>query len=432
MMRILFRVLALIVASGLMCASASAAPGDLDGSFSVDGKVTTNFTSGSDVASAVAIQADGKIVAGGGANFDRFAIARYNPDGTPDTNFSGNGKRTTTFAGGDTAAATAVAIQADGKIVAAGWSFTAPGVGAGVFTLVRYNADGSLDSSFSGDGRVRTDFLDGDERVEGVVIQADGKIVAAGWAKNSTGSSPRFALARYDADGTLDTSFGVGGRVLTGFGPDFDKARAASVAIQADGKLVVAGKVSVGGAPKSGRFALARYNVDGTLDGTFSRDGKATTNFRVTCSSDCSGDGALGVATQADGKIVAAGFANSDRFALARYRSGGRLDGTFSGDGKLTTRFRGGALASGVAIQATGNIVAVGEANRRDRRFALARYTPGGSLDETFSADGKATTNFTTGDDAAADVAVQANGMIVAAGRASERSGRFAIARYEG
>jgi serralysin len=378
----------------------------------------------------VAIQADGKIVVAGDADFERFALSRYKPDGRLDSTFGGDGKVRTSFPGGSTAAAFAVAIQADGKIVAAGWSFTGPGVGKGVFTLVRYNRDGMLDSSFGADGRVRTNFLDGDERVHGVVIQADGKIVAAGWAEDRSGDDVRFALARYNADGTLDATFDADGRVLTSFAPHYDEARASALTIQADGKLVVAGEVSASDNP--GRFALARYNADGTLDATFSGNGKVTTNFHVRCSFECGSDGALDVAIQTDGKIVAVGFANSDRFALVRYRTNGRRDRTFSGDGRATTNFSGAAeIALGAAIQASGKIVVAGSASRHGGTFALARYNLNGRLDQTFSGDGRVTTNFTRGDDGASDVATRGK-RIVAVGWAGGLGGRFAVARYRG
>jgi uncharacterized delta-60 repeat protein len=419
-------VLTASVLGGALCTGASALPGALDRSFSGDGKLTTKFTRGFDQGSAVAIQADGRIVVAGDADFDRFALARYNRNGTLDPDFAGDGKVTTAFPGGS-AAAFAVAIQSDGKIVAAGWSFPQPSVGGGVFSLARYNPDGSLDSTFGTGGRVQTDIGDGNERAHGVSTQTDGKIVAAGWADDSHGDNRRVAVVRYNADGTLDSTFGDAGLVLTAFAPAYDSAGASALAIQADGALVVAGEVESGGDPETGRFALARYNSDGSLDSTFSGNGKVTTNFRChgfACSSDSAND----LAIQADGRIVAAGGA-SGRFALARYNTNGSLDSTFSGNGKLTTRFPGGSGAAGVAIQTDGRIVAAGVgaiANRRSG-FALARYKTNGALDRTFSSDGMKRTDFTRWHDGASAVALQANGKIVAVGTATRR---FALARY--
>ncbi|CAN5267513.1 hypothetical protein BH18ACT14_BH18ACT14_01300 [soil metagenome] len=333
--------------------------------------------------------------------------------GGRDPGFSGDGKATANFGSGNDFA-NSVAIQADGKIVVAG---RAGGAG-GRFGLARYNRNGTLDTSFGGDGKVVTNFsTTADDFANGVAIQADGKIVAAGH------SNDRFALARYNSDGSLDVTFSGDGRMTTNFSSAFDDAL--GVAVRANGKIVAAGHAGFD------RFALARYNPNGTLDTTFSGNGKATTDFAPT-----EQDVAFGVAIQADGKIVAAGGGDVGgfRFELARYKRNGTLDTTFSGDGKVTTNFTAGLdAAHGVAIQADGKIVAAGHANFR--RFALARYNRNGHLDTTFSGNGKVVTNFTRkgfGDDFANGVAIQANGTIVAAGRAGGSGGRFALVRYLG
>jgi uncharacterized delta-60 repeat protein len=204
--------------------------------------VTTNFTGEHDVAFGVAIQADGKIVAAGGAGSAyRFALARYNPNGTLNPTFSGDGKVVTNFST-QYERAFAVAIQADGKIVAAGEG--SGGLG-GRFALVRYNPDGTLDLTFSGDGKLLTNFTTGFDQAFAVAIQPDGKIVAANFR--------RFALTRYNPDGTLDPTFGGDGKVTTNFTAGDDYAN--GVAIQADGRMVAAGRAGGSG----GRFALARY-----------------------------------------------------------------------------------------------------------------------------------------------------------------------------
>jgi len=389
--------------------------GSLDSSFSGDGKQTTDFFGESDEATAVALQGDGKIVAVGGAlgtAGQDFALARYNPDGSLDPSFSGEGKQTTNFGGGDDTAA-AVALQGDGKIVAVG------GAGTGDFALARYNPDGSLDPSFSGDGKQRTDFGGAlGETATGVALQGDGKIVAVGYV-GIDGIESDFALARYNPDGSLDTSFSGDGKQTTDFGGGDDGA--AGGALQGDGKIVAVGSAGEGiNAPD---FALARYNPDGSLDTSFAGDGKQTTDFG-------GGDQATGVALQADGKIVAVGYSGAE-FALARYNSDGPLDPSFSGDGKQTTDFGGGAGANGVALQADGKIVAVGAAfgGATGSDFALARYNPDGSLDPSFSADGKRRTNFGPGsDDGATGIALQGDGRIIAVGGAGASD--FALARF--
>jgi uncharacterized delta-60 repeat protein len=406
---------------------AFAAPGDLDTTFGGDGRVTTNLTRGEDWAFGVAIQpADGKIVVAGraGGSGGRIALARYNTNGSLDTSFSGDGRVTTDFTSRFDEA-NDVAIQpADGKIVVAGRA----GGSGGRIALARYNTNGSLDTSFSADGRVTTNFTGRDDFAFGVAIQpADGKIVAAGRAGGSGG---RIALARYNTNGSLDTSFSADGRVTTNFTAGDD--RADLLAVQpADGKIVAAGTANY--FSRGARFAVARYNTNGALDTTFSGDGKVTTDFTNSF------DGAFSVAIQpTDGTVVAAGQAgggNAGRIGLARYTTNGSLDTTFSGDGKVTTNFTSGLdYADDIEIQdADGKIVAAGAADwfGPDAEFALARYNTDGALDTTFSGDGKVTTNFTNGIDTAFNVAIQpADGKIVAVGRAVGAGGRFALARY--
>jgi uncharacterized delta-60 repeat protein len=269
-------------------------------------------------------------------------------------------------------------------------------------------APGDLDASFDSDGKVTTDF-GSSESAFAVAVQPDGRIVAAG------GSDGDFALARYNGDGSLDTSFDSDGKVTTDFGAF---AGALAVAVQPDGRIVAAGE-------SGGDFALARYNRDGSLDTSFDSDGKVTTDFGGS-------EVATAVAVQPDGRIVAAGFRDLVDFALARYNRDGGLDTTFDSDGKVTTDFGAAEDASAVAIQPDGRIVAAGESQGGfGRDFALARYNVDGSLDTSFDSDGKVTTDFGVLD-AASDVAIQPDGRIVAAGNSGGFgfSRDFALARY--
>jgi uncharacterized delta-60 repeat protein len=241
---------------------------------------------------------------------DNFGLARYNADGSLDPTFGFGGQQVTDFVGGPDEAR-GVAIQADGKIVAAGVAICDPCVLPVIpvphdFALVRYDSDGSLDNTFDGDGRVTTDFEGNQDEALGVALQQDGKIVAAGSATQSSGAR-LFALARYATNGSLDTAFDGDGKVTTQFSED-DGARA--VAIQRDGKIVAAGFTF----PFSGQsdFALARYNTNGSLDTIFGGDGTVTTDFGTF-------DHANAVALQGEGRSVAAGVADGD-FALARYK----------------------------------------------------------------------------------------------------------------
>lgn len=406
-----------------------AAAGSLDPTFGIGGKVTTALD-GFDFGYALAVQADGKVLVAGKTSADRlnydFALVRYSPDGTLDTSFGTGGVVTTDFAGGHDVA-WEVAVQADGKIVAAGQSRPGP-TGDDDFALARYNADGSLDTTFGIGGKVTTDFEGFSDAGYDLAIQADGKIVVAGEA--FTGALTfDFALARYNPNGTLDVSFGAAGKVVTD-----TNAGARALAIQADGKLVAAGALAAEqeGAMSTG-FALVRYNPDGWLDAGFGAGGIVTTVIADGAAED--------VAIQADGKIVVAGSADEgdtfSDFAVARYNPDGSLDAGFGASGVVTTDIAGDSdHASTVAIQADGKVVVAGEAfvgGPTDFDLTLVRYNPDGTLDRLFGRDGKVTTDFAGNTDFAHDVAILADGSILAAGTAfmgATTGPDFALARY--
>ncbi len=390
------------------------APGDLDPTFGTGGIARASYPS-MEPPYSMPIQADGKIilagytyVSGGGNDF---SVVRYNVDGTLDTSFSGDGWVTTRLSTSEDKAHSA-AIQSDGKIVVAG-------VSGNHFALVRYNVDGSLDTSFSTDGMVTTPVGSVDD-AWAVAIQFDDKIVVAGSAWVSGGSND-IALVRYNADGSLDTSFGVGGKVTTDMGV-LSSDVGYSMVLQPDGKIVVAG---VSGSD----FALVRYNPDGSLDTSFDGDGKVTTDFGAA-----NGESARSVALQPDGKIVVAGFLSTGSqadFAVARYNTDGSLDTSFSGDGKVTTGLLGSSVdyAYGVAVQSDGKIVVAGSSSRSIGELndlVLVRYNADGSLDGSFSGGGKLIADLGS-NDAGYGVALQSDGRIVVAGLI--RSG-FGAARY--
>ncbi len=384
--------------------SAQAAPGDLDRSFSGDGKVTTAVGR----ANAIAIQSDGRIVAAG-SDGSSVTVFRYNSNGTLDSTFSGDGKVTTAVGPGTTtSSANAVAIQSDGKIVVAGGSSFQ---GVSSVLLIRFNSNGSLDTSFSGDGIVTIDVTGDAESALGVAIQADGKIVATGttFMENAFGN---IMLLRLNSNGTPDTTFSDDGIVITDLG---GREFAFGVAIQSNNKIVVAGIRDENDA------FLARYNSNGALDTTFGKGGVFIRD----------GD-ARSLAIQSDGKIVTAGLSNGI-FLVLRTNSNGTLDNTFGGgDGKVDTQFPGSdfSFAFAVAIQADGKILAAGIVGfSSSSELALARYNSNGTLDATFSGDGIVTTGFSSNpQDRATAIAIQKNdGRIVVAGTSS---GDFALARY--
>jgi uncharacterized delta-60 repeat protein len=212
------------------------------------------------------------------------------------------------------------------------------------------------------------------------------------------------------AAGDLDTGFSGDGKVSTNLTSGIDYT--VGMVIRPDGKIVTAGPA----AGKGGRFSLVRYNANGTRDGTFGTKGVVFTNFTK------GGDLAYDLALQADGKLIAVGKAagGGGRFALARYRPNGRLDTTFSGDGKLMTNLTAGNdYAYNVAVQTDGKIVVVGGAGGGGGRFAIVRYKPNGMLDRSFSGDGKAFVNLTPGSDYADDVALGSGGAVLVAGAAN-------------
>jgi uncharacterized delta-60 repeat protein len=356
--------------------------GRLDPSFGRGGKVVTGLETD---AGSLAIQRDGKLVAAGfsrGQGKLSFALTRYTTRGTLDASFGEGGTVVSSFGIDHASAAEDVAIQRDGRIVAFGSSGDEPS-GPVDFALARYNTRGHLDTSFGRAGKVLTAFVGDEAEAAAVTIQAEGKVVAVGYV---TYPSIRFALARYTNRGRLDPSFGRHGKVLTGFGID-RAGLAEDVAIQVDGKPVVAGA--------SAGFALTRYNGDGKLDPSFGVGGKALTNFGATGDSDSSG-AARAVVTE-NGRIVVAGSSGDDRcshFALARYTGEGSLDPSFGEGGKVETHWLCNAAAEAAAIQADGKIVAGGRAGHR---FALARYTSDGILDTSFGSGGKVLTDFGSG-----------------------------------
>ena len=389
--------------------------GSLDATFGAGGRVHTDFPTGKGgLGNALVIQTDGKIVVAGSASdpsgsFNSvFALIRYNSDGTLDPTFNGSGRVTTAFAN-SSATANAIAQQSDGRLVVAGVS-TDSDTSHSLFALARYNTDGALDTTFDGDGRVTTDFAGVTfEEANAVAIQADGKIVAAGLGSSS------FAVARYNITGSLDNGFDGDGKVTTAFGGSFEEARA--IAIQADGKIVVAGQTARSVAFED-NFAIARYHTNGSLDSSFDGDGKVITDFGLV-------DGAGAVVLQGDGRIVVAGRAGTiplgSFFALARYETNGALDNTFDGDGKVLTDFSGGRFSLGaraVALQADGLIVAAGDANSSGQRdFGIVRYKTDGSLDSTFGSAGKVSTDFALNEETIMRVVVQPDGKIIAVGR---------------
>lgn len=402
---------------------AYAQTGSLDLSFDTDGKVTTAIGTGSNSIYDIVLQADGKIVAVGNANNgtnEDIALTRYNLDGSLDASFDGDGIVTTDLGLGDDIGY-GIALQSDGKIIVAGESSNGTNSD---FVIVRYNTDGSLDNTFDGDGYTRTDFDNFNDKARDVAIQSDGKIVAGGSAFIDTVYN--YAAARYNTNGSLDNTFDTDGKVntLVTFN---DQGNA--IAIQSDGKILVAGVTLQ--LDFYNAFGIVRYNTNGSLDNTFDGDGMV-----ITTSISTFGEEIKAITLQSDGKIVVAGNATPTgpiRFAVARYNTDGSLDNSFNSTGFHVANF--GSVwdeARAVLIQPDGKILAGGLATSGSQRFGLMLFNTDGTLYTTFGTSGKLMTSVGTSA-TVWSLAYTTDDKIVAGGTANtDGFFDFAVARYGG
>ncbi|MCX7788451.1 MAG: hypothetical protein N2442_12240, partial [Spirochaetes bacterium] len=288
-----------------------------------------------------------------------FALVRYNEDGSLDTSFGIGGIVTTQI--GNTAGANGIAVQSDGKIILAGYAFMDSAL---TFTLARYNPNGSLDSTFGTGGKV-TNKIGNYSIANGVKVQTDGKIIVVGSQKINNYTD--FSIVRYKENGVLDTTFGNGGIVLTSLCPSNDSA--SCVANLSDGNILVGGYLKNG---SSYDFALIRYKQDGSIDMSFGQEGKVITSIQT------GDDRANKILIQSDGKIILVGYSSGTDFALARYNPDGSLDSSFGTGGKVTTKILyGNGSANAGILQPDGSIVVGGYVvSGSQKDFALARYKP--------------------------------------------------------
>ena len=379
-----------------------AIPSGLDSTFGDGGRVSTPV-GGNGQGEGVVIQPSGQIVTAGwrtvGTGVDTdFALTRNNSDGSLDTGFGSGGIATTNLGGGDDQALDA-ALLPDSGIVAVGRT-DALGILKTAFGVVRYLPDGTPNPSFGTGGIVMTPFFGKGAVANAVAVQPDGKIVVAGFATEASGINSDFALARYNPDGTLDQSFDDDGVVTTDLSGQDDDARA--LAIQPDGNIVVVGSAG-------DNIGLVRYASDGSLDQTFGSAGMKI--------SDLGTSDADGVALTASGQIVIVG-ANAGDFMLVRYGANGALDSAFGTGGVVTTDISGGDdFAEDLTIDAAGRIIVVGRATSSTiLDMALARYHADGTLDTSFATNGILTADFHGRGEFGQDVAIDSAGRIVAAG----------------
>lgn len=406
---------------------ANAAPGDLDLSFGGDGIVTTDH--GDSRAEALAEQTDGKIVVAGNGATDQFIVARYESDGDPDTTFSSDGFTVIDF-GEDSETATSVAIQSDGKVVVGGTSTTTGEFqDEDKFAVARLNADGTLDTTFSQDGKALTPVGTSSAESFTVAITSDGGIVSGGRTWTVPGGYFSMALVRYEPNGDLDPGFGDGdGIAITDYGLYAD-AYVFALAIQPnDQKIVVGGRAA-------GDMVVNRYMPSGMPDTTFSGDGSIRLDLSET------GSTANALAIRPDGRIVAGGYA-SQMFALAQLTTAGEPDPQFGGgDGYSVAEPPGGyrfSWINALDIDSDGRIVAGGEVGAWEPNyfydFAVARFNPKGSFDSSFGGgDGVVIKDVggSQGENFMRAMLIDQNGKYLLAGGSSDPDRDFALARFQ-
>ena len=387
---------ALAVATTMLAvatAVAVAAPGDLDTNFDGDGRLIIDYGGLTDTAYDVLVQPDGKIVSvGHGVAPGDFAISRVNSDGSPDTGFGGgDGTVGIDFGGSDTAYG--VARQADGKIVAVGYTSMSDRV-----AVLRLNPDGGLDANFGLNG-LRTIEYGGQDGARDVLLQPDGKIILAAQGGNTAPNAQNIQVTRLDANGTPDPSFGIGGTTALDFG---GRDLANAVALQDDGKVVVTGST---GATGGGDIVVVRLNANGSPDDSFDGEGRKTINLNAQ-------DSGQAVLVQPDGKIVVAGYRDLAGGApVVRMEPDGSLDRSFAGS---TVLVPGIPRIYDAALLANGKLVVAGLGP--EGTTGVARVQPGGSPDDTFGGDGSVSVDAPEGDSGGEAVAIQANGAMVVAG----------------
>ncbi len=397
-----------------------AASGDLDTTFGHGGMVTTRLGN-NEFAQCVAIQPDGRIVIGLNSWYPTgpdFILVRYNADGTLDSSFGIGGVVQTYFLGYG-GVVSSVKIDSRGRIVAAGHILTSPQANPpSDFALARYTASGALDTSFGLQGKVIRDNSH-DDWLREIVIQKDGKIVAAG-SSSTTQHRLDFAVFRLTANGFQDLTFADGNVVLTDFYDGFDLGIAA--VLQSDGRIVVGGRAT--GNNDQGDFALARYNTNGTLDATFGGHGRVTT--RISSDSDTVFDLLIRSTPFGGEQLIAVGtraedHSNYSDFAMACYLSDGSLNASFGFAGFVITDLSGDWDEASCAVQQPdGKIIVAGSGLGN---FELARYNSNGTLDTSFGQGGKVVTIF---GHRINGLALTSQGGIIAAGGGYE----IALAKY--
>jgi uncharacterized delta-60 repeat protein len=363
--------------------------GTLDPTFGDGGLVWLKYPGAQSF--AVATQPDGKVVIAGGTAPRKHAIVRLLADGSLDPGFGSSGLVETTVLPTNTQALRAVVVQPDGKIVAAGAAI-GPGPTSYDFVVLRYNANGTPDPTFGTAGAVVTDFGNSDDYPRSIALQADGRILVAGQSQtNAMLSTQNFTVARYETNGTLDATFGTGGRLVLDVHGTPDLGGLVSLV---SGKMIISGASGTSGSGSPYQMAAARLDSNGSLDTSFANGGKLTIGFDGTSEAI-----AYSALTDASGRLVLGGAAGND-LGVLRLTSNGANDVTFGNGGRVVTDFSGrNDVAASLLLQDDGKVVAVGNSQigSGSTYLVASRYLESGSLDVSFGTVGRSETPSPTG-----------------------------------
>jgi uncharacterized delta-60 repeat protein len=414
--------------------------GTLDATFNGNGYYIKNDVAGGNAARGRSITIDslGKIlVTGYSSNIsgnDDMVILRYNLDGTLDSTFGSNGIVVNNNAAGGNSAdwGNSIAIDSSGRILIAGCSINS----TGNYDMViwRYNSDGTLDNTFGSNGIVVNNNAAGGNSTDwgnSIAIDSSGRTLVAGYSRN-VGGNCDMVIWRYNSNGTLDTTFDGDGIVVNNnaAGGNFDDA-GNSIAVDSSGRILVAGYSW--GASSNSDMAIWRYNSNGTLDTTFDGDGIVVNNNAAGGNSDDVGNS---IAIDSSGRILVAGYSwgsgSNNDMVIWRYNSNGTLDTTFDGDGIVVNNNAAGGnsddIAYSICVDSIGKILVAGYSwnNTGNCDIVVWRYNSNGILDTMFDADGIVTFHIPSGthDDFARTIATDSSGKILVAGYATYIGGK--------
>lgn len=408
--------------------------GSLDPSFGTNGRATSTFGDSATVIDArmgMALQADGRILMVEGTS-----LLRFNSDGTADVSFGNKGLVTVSFGSGMSATVQDVAVQPDGKIIVGGFASSLTKFGSEDFAIARYNPDGSSDTSFGSGGRTLTDFFGSTDEGRRLRLLTSGKILLIGLATQvipPASSTSLFAVARYNADGTIDTSFGSSGKAADA--PGDPVARGRAVGLQIDDKIVVIGMTRLIQASFT-QVGLVRYWGDGGTRPAGLRDDSFGPFGKGYNSSDLrlGGGGVQDVdaVVLADDSIrvaLSAGVGTQFQFALAGFSR----DGILAQAPVFTSFSSGNDFVKAMLLQSDGNIVLVGQSDNlgANADMAVARFLPTGARDTLFGTDGKLLIDFFGGFDGASAVVQQPDRKLVVGGfvQIGSEKGHIGLAR---